>query len=143
MFLHLSVSHSVHRGVCAPLGRHPSKANIPWEDTPWADIPLARNPPRQPPWPDTPILLGSNPLARQPLLLGRHPLGRHSLLDRHSPPKISTEAGGTHPSGMHSCSTCVCFFSCQLWKAKFHSGRILFCERIELTELAAIEIRKT
>ena len=47
MFLHLSVSHSVHGGVCLsacwdthppladiPLGKHLPSADTPWEDTP-------------------------------------------------------------------------------------------------------------
>ena len=34
---------------------------------------------------------------------GRHPPGRHPL-DRHPPAdRLTTEAGGTHPTGMHSC----------------------------------------
>ena len=34
--------------------------------------------------------------------LGRHPPGRHHALGRHPPP-TATAAGGTHPTGMHSC----------------------------------------
>ena len=90
MFLHLSVSHSVHRwlypsiewtgdGVyprmqwgCTPptltLGRHPSGQIFLWVDAPWADT-LGRHPPKsRHPWVDI-------PLGRHPL--GRHPLGRH------------------------------------------------------------------
>ena len=42
MFLHLSVSHSVHRGVSASVhaGIQP-----PWEDTPLGTTPLGRHPP--------------------------------------------------------------------------------------------------
>ena len=42
MFLHLSVSHSVHRGrgVC---GRHP-QAETPQAETPWADTPSRHSP---------------------------------------------------------------------------------------------------
>ena len=56
MFLLLSVSHSVHRGVCSVhAGIH-----TPQTDTPsWADTPS---------WTDTP---------RADTSLGRHPLGRH------------------------------------------------------------------
>ena len=74
MFLHLSVSHSVHRGgsasgsgggVChtppcadTPLGRYPLSRH-----TPGQTFPLARHPPlgqtphlsQTPPWPDTPL----------------------------------------------------------------------------------------
>ena len=36
------------------------------------------------------------------------PLGRHSPLSRHNPPPpdppMAAEAGGTHPTGMHSCN---------------------------------------
>ena len=43
MFLHLSVSHSVHGEVMvwSGLGRHPPA------DTPWAETPLGRHPPAQ------------------------------------------------------------------------------------------------
>ena len=36
MFLHLSISHSVHRGCLPP----PYRQTPPWADTPWADTPL-------------------------------------------------------------------------------------------------------
>ena len=46
MFLHLSVSHSVHRGGClhqCMLGyTTPSWTDTLWADTPWADTPLAQ-----------------------------------------------------------------------------------------------------
>ena len=51
IFLHLSVSHSVHRGVSAQcmLGIHHPQADSPPGQTPsWAD------PPGRPPWADTP-----------------------------------------------------------------------------------------
>ena len=85
LFLHLSVSHSVHRGVSAPvhagihtpLGRHPS--------------------PRQTP-------LSRHPLPGRHPLLGRHPLGRHSpRADTPPPQQTATAADATHPAGMHSC----------------------------------------
>ena len=56
MFLHLSVSHSVHRGVSAsgPRGwdvaTHPPGRHSPWADTP------GQTPPGQtPPWANTPL----------------------------------------------------------------------------------------
>ena len=86
MFLHLSVSHSVHGGVSAsgPGGvcytprpeQTPPRADTPREDppeqtdTPWADTP--------PPWADT------NPPVQCMLGYGQ-------------------QAGGMHPTGMHSC----------------------------------------
>ena len=80
--LHLSVSHSVHRGrVSAPLhaGIHPPANTPPGRLTPpQADEPLDRN---------------TN--------LGRHPLGRPPV-----PPDTTgygPKAGGNHPTGMHSC----------------------------------------
>ena len=71
------------------------------------------------PWADTP--LGRHPMSRHPL--GRHsprqtppgethipPLGRHPTSGQTPPrqipsstPEMATEAGGTHPTGMHSC----------------------------------------
>ena len=62
MFLHLSVSHSVHGGGY----------------TPWAGTP---NPP---PGPGTPPWAGTPPRA---VHAGRY----------------GQQAGGTHPTGMHSC----------------------------------------
>ena len=51
--------------------------------------------------------------------LSRHPLGRHPHLGRHCPgqtpptdtppPESATAAGGTHPTGMHSCFKCELF----------------------------------
>ena len=43
MFLHLSISHSVHRGVSASVhaGIHPGQTPPPWADTPL----LSRPPP--------------------------------------------------------------------------------------------------
>ena len=97
MFLHLSVSHSVHRGVyssiqrargvypsmqwaggCTPIGRHSIALgrHPPGRHAPGQTPPLGRHPPQTPP--------------------GKHPLGRH-------PFETATEAGGKHPTGMHSC----------------------------------------
>ena len=80
MFLHLSVilftggCLSQHAmGVYTPLGRQPHQADP------------GRSLPRQTP-PKADTLLGIHP-----------PSGRHPLL------RMATEAGGTHPTGMHSC----------------------------------------
>ena len=89
MFLHLSVSHSVHRGGG---DKRPLWADIPPEQTPMDRHPLGRHPPRQTPLGrHTP--LGSHSPGQKP-----HPLGRHPL-----PPETATAADGTHPTGMHSC----------------------------------------
>ena len=72
---------------------------------------LGRHTPGQTPPADTPLLgrypLGRHPSERHPLPLGRpppgkHPLGRHPPPGGH-PPRTATAAGGTHPTGMHSC----------------------------------------
>ena len=39
MFLHLSVSDSVHRGEAGVSGRHHPWADTPQADTPWTDTP--------------------------------------------------------------------------------------------------------
>ena len=80
-----------------PVGRHPSR-----QAPPWADTPLGR-----PAQPDT-------TLDRHPL---RHPPGQCML-------GYGQQAGGTHPTGMHSCSWILCF----LWqKLKIFKQ---FCEYI-------------
>ena len=111
MFLHLSVSHSFHRGVS---GRHPGQTP-PWADTPsrhllgrhtpWADTNPGQTPPQQtppqgrhhpgihPPWQTSP--------------LSRYPLGRHP------PPPTATAADGTHPTGMLSCLVGMLGESCE------------------------------
>ena len=94
MFLHLSVSHSVHRGVSAPvhagihtpLGRHPTRRQTPLSRHPQADPPgrhpLGRHPPRKTPQEDPPQADTPRP--------GRHlPPGKHPPLGKHSP--------GRHP----------------------------------------------
>ena len=58
MFLHLSVSHSVHRGASAtPPGQtHPQGRDPPGQTRPWADTPLGRHAPGQTrPWADAPL----------------------------------------------------------------------------------------
>ena len=64
MFLHLSVSHSVHGGfVClsacwdtTPLGRHPSPTGqtLPGQTPPGQTRTLGRHPRADSPWADTP-----------------------------------------------------------------------------------------
>ena len=100
MFLHLSLSHSIHGGCLADTHQADTPRQIqPWVDTPWPDTPLARH-----------SLGQTHPLARSP---GRHPPGqtppvqthppgRHPL-GRHPPHPAATAADGTHPTGMLSC----------------------------------------
>ena len=59
--------------------------------------PLGRHPPRQTPPP------GQKPQGRHHLPLGRNPKA-DTPLARHPPsPETATEAGGMHPTGIHSC----------------------------------------
>ena len=109
-FLHLSVSHSVHRGVCFSVcwDTHPSRTRHP---------PGTSHPPgsRNPPGADPP---GSRPpsRSRQPPQT-KHPWSRHP--PQQAPPEAGTppfptvhagrygqQAGGMHPTGMQSCFTC-------------------------------------
>ena len=74
MFLHLSISHSVHRGVCLSAcwdSRTPSGAHTPQEQThtPGADTPQEQTPP---------------------------PCAVHAG-------RYGQQAGGTHPTEMHTC----------------------------------------
>ena len=48
-------------------------------------------------------------LGRSPPL-GRHPPWADTPLQTDTPPKTATEAGGTHPTGMHSC-----YFNMECW----------------------------
>ena len=80
MFLHLSVSHSVHRGggVYTPLGRH-------------THHPPDRHPlGRSPPWQIPP--LGTH----SPYPLGRHPPGRQPLPGQTPPGRFFVQMG-LHP----------------------------------------------
>ena len=101
MFLHLSVSPSVHRG------RVPGQVHPPGRYTP---TPLGR----YTPWAGTPPLLGryTSPLGRYTPQAGTprqvHPLGRYTSLGRYTPRssacwEIREQADSTHPTGMHSC----------------------------------------
>ena len=89
MFLHLSVSHSVHRGrsVC---GRHPQA------DTHLGRYPRGRHPRGRHPQADTPQ--AETPWADTP--------------GRHSPGQTATAADSTHPTGMHSCWNLI---SMEVW----------------------------
>ena len=50
----------------------------------------------------TPLTLRQTPLGRQPPL-GRHPRERHTSQADIHPPRDGSWAGGTQPTGMHSC----------------------------------------
>ena len=115
MFLHLSVSHSVHRGGCTcsqegtcppPIGsRYPPGRHTPQVGTPPSRCtPLAGTPPgqvhpsrqvhppgRYTPWAGTPPGQVHAPASTPP---SRYP---------YSPRQTATVADGTHPTGMHSC----------------------------------------
>ena len=95
MFLHLSVSHSVHRvGGCVllrqtPLGRHPLGRHIPLEaDTPLGRCPRGRQPPGQ----------------THPLPQAWHPTRQYTPSRGIPPPETATAADVTHPNAIHSCS---------------------------------------
>ena len=95
MFLHLSVSHSVHRGVSASVhaGTHP-----PWVQTPpGADTPQEADTPKEA---DTPPRKRTPPGSRHPPSCTVH-AGRYGK-----------QAGSTHPTGMHTCFTKCAYFMC-------------------------------
>ena len=90
--------HAMGRGVCfwctpplaTPLDTLPSQEETPsWIHPAWADIhpgqtpPPGHAPPGHTPWADTP---------------------RQTPPGQTRPLKMTTEVGGTHPNGMHSCS---------------------------------------
>ena len=86
--VHRSVSAPLHAGIHTPSprtrGRHPPWADTPHgQTTPWADNPLSRHPPGQ----------VSSP--------GRDPSSQCML-------GYGQQAGGTHPTGMHSCFGVYC-----------------------------------
>ena len=83
MFLHLSVSHSVHRGVClSTCWDTPPRIRPPWDQAP-------------PPGPDTP--LGPDTPQTRHTPPPREQLPRDQTL----PQKTAAAAHGTHPTGMH------------------------------------------
>ena len=116
MFLHLSVSHSVDRGIWQTpqadtpsrrtlLGRHPT-----WQMPPWADTPWSRQPPgRHPLQPNTP--------------LGRHPA--RQTLPRQTPPAQCML--GYMPPGGH----CAGWYT-SYWNAFLFFNISLFFKLIEL-----------
>ena len=83
-------------------------------------------------------LLGRHPPGQTPranIPLGRHPLGRHQTRPpaRHPPPKqMATEAGGMHPTGMHSCSLLLLNMNCKLNFLKSPSGSDVAFARYKL-----------
>ena len=87
VFLHLSVILFAGRVWQTP---PPQEDNSPWADTPPGKHPQHTPPPRADPPRQTP--------------LDRHPTWADTpSLGRHPHPKTATEAGGMHPTGMHSC----------------------------------------
>ena len=91
MFLHLSVSHSVHRGVPAPLhaGIHPQAGAPPLQvHSPGSTPPGQVHPPAVHPRTGTP------PSRYTPI--GRYTPAQCML-------RYGQQAGGTHPNGMQSC----------------------------------------
>ena len=81
MFLHLSLSHSIHSGGASV--KHLPGQTIPQADplgrSPRQTTPPARHPPAQ-------CMLGYTPRSPAQCMLG-----------------YGQQAGGTHPSGMHTC----------------------------------------
>ena len=82
MLLHLSVCHSVHRGVCHTppgqtlLSRHPLNRHAPEQTSPGQTLPVGRHPP----WADT-SLGRHTPPEQTHSSLGRHPPLRSACLD--------------------------------------------------------------
>ena len=94
MFLHLSVSHSVHRGVCFSACWDITTPTCPPPPPPplGADIPLEQTPPRsRHSWDQAPP-------EQTP------PQEQTPLWDQAPPQQMATVVDGTYPTGMHSCS---------------------------------------
>ena len=113
MFLHLSVSHSVHGGclpqcmlVYTPLGRHtpPSPRADPLADTPRADIPPEQTPPDR-----HPLESRHPPLEQTPLPWSRHPPG-----SRHPPCTVHAGRYGPQVGGTHSLE-CILVYTLLTW----------------------------
>ena len=129
MFLHLSVSHSVHKGsvclsACCDTHPPPGADTLP-ADTPWEADPPGSRPPRSkaprgrhPPWKQTPPQEADTPLGSRHLPRDRPPppRSRHLSGSRHPPSseehipqeavhagRYGQQAGDTHPTGMHTC----------------------------------------
>ena len=80
----------------------------PLDTYPWANTPTGQTPPRadtslgrHPWWTHTPR---PNTTYREDTPPGRHLQGRHCPANI-TPTVMATEAGGMHPTGMHSCLT--------------------------------------
>ena len=121
MFLHLSISHSVHRGCV-------------WWTSPWADAPLAGTPPPQadtttrqtPPLADTPQAR----TPKQAPLPGRHPTGE-TLPGQTSP---SPWALHGHCSGRYASYWNAFLFD--KFDLNFKAEKTLFSELIVIDNLA-------
>ena len=102
IFLHLSVSHSVHKGMFAFVH---DRIHIPQEQTPPREQtppPRTRHPPgsRHPRGPDTPE--DQTPTRADTNQEQTPPRSRHNPCAFHA--GISgQQAGGTQPTGMHTC----------------------------------------
>ena len=108
--LHLSVSHSVHMG------------GVPWQVPPWAGTPPRQVPPMvgTPPLPPGQVHPPGrctppgqvHPRAGPPRQVYPHPCPPRQV---HPPQQCmlgyGQQAGGTHPTGMHSC-----FYCCVYWR---------------------------
>ena len=112
MFLHLSISHSVHRGeVCIPAC---TGADTPGQTYP--SMHWGRHPPGQ---------------TYPSMHWGRHTPGQtypSMHWGRHPPPPMATAADSTHPTGMHSCSQRCC----TKIKSKFNkkSSKVSACKTL-------------
>ena len=97
------MSASVHDGINTPPGsRHPWEADSPWE----ADPPANRHhpPPREadpPPRKQTPLEVDTPPWEADP------PCAVHAG-------RYGQQAGGAHPTGIHTCFTIILTDSCPL-----------------------------
>ena len=121
MFIHLSVSHSVHRGVgggipsCTEADTLPPPKQTPRSRHPRADTPSEQTPRSRPPW-NRPH--GADPPEQTP--------PANTPQSRHPPGETATAVDSTHPTGMHSCFTGVCD-SVQgggsAWQGGMHAGR--------------------
>ena len=83
MFLHLFLSHSIHSGGASV--RHLPGQTIPQADPP-GQTPQTDNPPSRADIPPAQCMLGYTPRSPAQCMLG-----------------YGQQAGGTHPSGMHTC----------------------------------------
>ena len=101
MFLHLSVSHSVHGGEY--LGRYtPGQVHPPGRYTPGQVYPLGRYTPQAGTPPGRYTSWAGAPPWRVHPQEGTPPGQVHPLRAVHAG-RYGQQAGGTHPTGMHSC----------------------------------------